>query len=144
MIQDDGPKASDALSGLLNAETIQLLAETVGALHHQIPITISELRGTLRSINNESIEANRKLAESNNKNSRSMFWLTVVLAIAAVIQALSAFAQWKVSENTIDVQRQGNATAYAEWQYNMMRNDRLETREVEWRRKDLEYKGISP
>jgi hypothetical protein len=67
-----------------------------------------------------------------------MFWLTVVLAVAAIVQALSAFAQWKVSENAIEVQRDANRIENSRWQYEIWRDDRLESRDVQWRQQDIQ------
>jgi hypothetical protein len=76
--------------------------------------------------------------ESTNRSTSHMFWLTVVLAVAAIVQALSAFAQWKVSENAIEVQRDANRIENSRWQYEIWRDDRLESRDVQWRQQDIQ------
>lgn len=97
-VENTDPRMADSSIGLLQAETSLLLSEVVELLQKQIPISISELRTTIGNATDRTIESDKKLAESNNRHSRAMFWLTIILAIAAIIQALSAYAQWKVSE----------------------------------------------
>ena len=112
-VENTDPRMADSYIGLLQVETSLLLSEVVELLQKQIPITISELRTTIGNAADKTIEADKKLAESNNRHSRAMFYLTIILAVAGIIQALSAYAQWKVSEKQ---------TAYFEVQ---SRSDRI-------------------
>lgn len=115
------------------------LTESVNSLRQQLALTVSSLEHSLIKLNDKSIESQVNLAESNNRHSQAMVLLTQIMAIAALVQALSSYAQWQVSEASVEVQRNANGIVQANIDYERMRDDRLEMREVDWRRYDIEH-----
>ncbi len=77
--------------GLLTAETNLALADSIEQLQRQISVTISELRKTISLENDKSIKTQQQLAESNDKHSRAMIFLTLVIAAATIVQAFGVF-----------------------------------------------------
>jgi hypothetical protein len=116
----------------------------MSAIHVKSAQEVKEMISDVKKTISDFTQVVKKYTDASNHSGRNMFWLTVVLAIAALIQALSAFAQWKVSEAAIEVQREGNGNVYAQWQYEISHNDFEDSRAVDWRRTDLEAQGRLP
>lgn len=138
-VQNSGYQYSAPPIGLLSAETTLALIDSIDTLQKQIPITISELRTTLREANERSINSQEALAKSNDRHSKAMVFLTQILAVAALVQALSSYAQWQVSEASVEIQRSANAISEAQRIYEISRDERIEMRDVDWRRFDIEH-----
>ena len=107
-VENADPTTSQNHVGLLNTEATLLLSEAVELLQEEIPQSVENIRKTIEDVTNKSIEANRKLAESNNRYSNVIIILTVVLSLAAILQAISEFAQWKVQREANLIQIEAN------------------------------------
>lgn len=103
-VENADPTTSQGHVGLLNTEATLLLSEAVELLQEEIPQSVEQIRKTIEDVTNKSIEANRRLAESNNRYSNVIIILTVVLSLAAILQAVSEFAQWKVQREANQIQ----------------------------------------
>ncbi len=82
--------------------------------------------------------------KSASTESKSMRYLTYALGIVALLQLFIAYGQYRLGEVQIDVSRDQRGLEDAIWQYDKMRNDRIEQRDIEWRKKDLEFQGRLP
>ncbi len=107
-MENADPTTSQNHVGLLNTEATLLLSEAVELLQEEIPQSVGQITKTLEDITVKSIAANQKLADSNNRYSNVIVILTVVLSIAALLQATSEFMQWKVQKQANDLQMQIN------------------------------------
>ena len=107
-VENADPTTSQNHVGLLNTEATLLLSEAVELLQEEIPQSVGQITKTLEDITVKSIAANQKLADSNNRYSNVIVILTVVLSIAALLQATSEFMQWKVQKQANDLQMQIN------------------------------------
>lgn len=74
----------------------------------------------------------------NRKQSKLAFGISICSIILATLALLFTYAQFQVSMNQIDYQHENNVQQRAIWEYEKMRNDRLEARDNEWRKQDLE------
>lgn len=83
-------------------------------------------------------------SRSANGEAKAMRYLTYALAVVAVLQLVIAYGQYNLGQIQLDVAKEQRLTDEAAWQYEMMRNDRIEQRDVEWRRQDLEAQGRLP
>lgn len=63
----------------------------IGGVGQQLNAKIVDLIASLEKQVDKIIKSNEKLAESNDKHSRAMFWLTVVLAFFAGAQVFVAW-----------------------------------------------------
>ncbi|OGE79274.1 MAG: hypothetical protein A2751_04765 [Candidatus Doudnabacteria bacterium RIFCSPHIGHO2_01_FULL_46_14] len=108
-VENADPRTSQGHVGLLNTEATLLLSEAVELLQEEIPQSVEQIGNTIEDATRKSIEANRKLAESNNRYSNVIIILTIVLSLAAILQAVSEFAQWKVQKeaNQIQIEERG-------------------------------------
>lgn len=86
----------------------------------------------------------KKYSTSADKESKSMRYLTILLGLVAILQLLIAYGQYKLGETQVDAAREQTGLESSVWEYEKMRNDRLEARDVEWRREDLEYQKKLP
>ena len=107
-VENADPTTSQNHVGLLNTEATLLLSEAVELLQEEIPQSVGQIQKTIEDVTNKSIEANRKLAESNNRYSNVIIILTIVLSMAAILQAISEFAQWKVQREANLIQIEAN------------------------------------
>jgi preprotein translocase subunit Sss1 len=73
------------LEALLSACEIEELSGAISDLKNQIPVTISELRGTISRNTERIIDSNKALSESNEEYSNSMNWLTLALVVVGII-----------------------------------------------------------
>lgn len=86
----------------------------------------------------------RENSDSANKESITMRNLTYALGIVALLQLFIAYGQYKLGEVQIDTSREQNGLQSAIWEYDKMRDERLEIRDVNWRREDLEFQKRLP
>lgn len=86
----------------------------------------------------------RIYSASADKESRVMRYLTYAVAAVAILQLLIAYGQYRLGEIQVETSRQQTGLEDAIWQYEQMRDDRLEIRDVQWRREDLESQGRLP
>src|SRR3989344_9471473 len=107
-VENADPTTSQNHVGLLNTEATLLLSEAVELLQEEIPQSVGQIQKTIEDVTNKSIEANRKRAESNNRYSNVIIILTIVLSMAAILQAISEFAQWKVQREANLIQIEAN------------------------------------
>ncbi|MFA5126963.1 MAG: hypothetical protein WC465_03125 [Patescibacteria group bacterium] len=73
----------------------------------------------------------------NNKQTKIAFRISLASIIIALFAMFFAYAQYQVALNQIEEQRNANSLTKSMWEYEKMRNDRLEAREIEWRREDI-------
>ncbi len=121
----------------ISIESINWDTDTRLAIGSFAPL-LKSLELSLRKSTDKIIDSNERLAVSNEKHSHAMKWLTAALVGVAVAQAFFTYAQYKVAGNAISEQAEANSIERSKWDYEMMRNDRLEARDVDWRRQDLE------
>lgn len=119
-------------------ETFEHLTKEIDGIrqdtnNRQIASLITEVRNFTTEV--------KKYTETTERSNRKTFRLTIFLVVAAAIQAFSAWSDWQIAENAIDIERDANSLEYARWQYEMTRNNRLESREIEWRKQDLQLEG---
>lgn len=80
-----------AAVGKLAADRSKELTDAIRLLHQQVPITISELRATIRQSADAMIASNERLSRSNEAYSKWIKWLTVGLVLVGVAQVIVAF-----------------------------------------------------
>ena len=85
-----------------------------------------------------------KYSTSASKESNEMRNLTYLLGIVALLQLGIAFGQYKLGEQQVSWAHSQASLQEAIWQYEMSRNNRIEARDIEWRREDLEAEGRLP
>ncbi len=83
-------------------------------------------------------------SKSSNLESKAMRYLTYALGMVAIFQLTIAYWQYRLGEVQIDVSMEQMGLEKAIWEYEMMREDRIEMRDVQWRREDLEFQGRLP
>ena len=88
---DLGPQ-SDRGIGIANALASLNVAESLQTLQLQMVETSAENRKAAEVQTDKLIASNQKLAVSNEKYSKRMFWLTVGLFFVGIVQALAALA----------------------------------------------------
>ncbi len=101
----------------------------------------------IANLTNEIKDLKTKLAAYSNSataESKTMRYLTYALGLVAVLQLFIAYGQYMLGEVQVEVSRDQRGLDNAIWQYEMTRDDRIEKRDTEWRRLDLEYQGRLP
>jgi len=86
-----GPAKENQLQaaiGKLSADRSKELTDAIRNLHHQIPITISELRETIRTNSDKMIASNERLSDSNESYAKWMKWLTIGLVLVGATQVI--------------------------------------------------------
>lgn len=86
----------------------------------------------------------KKYSKSSKAEEIQMRYLTFALGAVALLQLFIAYGQYRLGEVQTNFAHEQVATQNAVWEYEKMRNDRLETRDVNWRREDLEFEGRLP
>lgn len=81
---------------------------------------------------------------SADKQNKKMFQLTIALGMVAILQLVIAYWQFRIGEVQIDFAHEQTVIQNAQWEYQKMRDDRIEMRDVDWRREDLEAAGRLP
>jgi hypothetical protein len=83
-------------------------------------------------------------SKASVKENKSMRLLTVFMGVVAIFQLFIAYGQYKVGENQIEAARdQIRGQNYIQAIENL-RNDRLEERDIRWRKEDLQFQGRLP
>lgn len=98
-------------------------------------------------LSKEVVALKSSLAEYNQATkteSRRMRNLTIALGVVAILQLLIAYGQLRLGESQIDSSQAQVQLENSIWEYEKMRDNRLEERDVEWRREDLESQGRAP
>ena len=70
----------------------------------------------------------KKYSSAATNESKTMRYLAYALGIVAILQLLIAYGQYKLGEVQVDVSRDQTGLESATWEYEKMRNDRLEAR----------------
>lgn len=78
------------------------------------------------------------------EESKAMRYLTIALGAVAILQLFIAYGQFKLGEVQTETSQEQVQLQNAVWKYERMRNDRLEKRDVDWRREDLQFQGRLP
>jgi len=68
----------------------------------------------------------------------------IISLIAIIVSIISFYAAVQLGVNQIEQSREQVQLQKAIWNYERMRNDRLEARDILWRREDLEAQGRLP
>ena len=124
---------SNPASGTSNTEKITFVqVEEIFAID-KLTEEVTVLKDNLADYNQASIRENRSLR-----------YFTIALMVVAALQLLIAYGQYKLGEVQMDASRDQVQLQQAVWDYEKMRNDRLEMRDVQWRREDLESQGRLP
>jgi hypothetical protein len=79
-----------AALGVLETDSSRNLTAAVAVLHHQIPVSVSELRQALGDGVNKLISSNESLARSNEKYAKQMWRLTLGLLVVGIPAAAEA------------------------------------------------------
>lgn len=79
--------------------------------------------------------------KETQKNSKQAFWIAIS---SIIISIFTAYASIKLGENQIDQSREQVQLQNAIWIYEQSRNDRLESRDNQWRKEDLQFQGRLP
>lgn len=125
--------AKNPSSGIKNAENqVYATVQSVFVVNALIS-EVKKLKNDLQNYNSGSKETNRR-----------MLYLTISLGVVASFQLFIAYGQFRLGEVQIEAAREQAGTQNAIWSYEKMRNDRLEVRDNNWRREDLEYQGRLP
>jgi hypothetical protein len=77
-----------AAIGKISSDRSKELSSSIQNLHHQIPITVSELRETISRNTDKIITSNEKLAESNVSYIQWMKYLTLALVLVGILQTV--------------------------------------------------------
>jgi len=77
-----------AAVGKLTADRTKELAQSIQSLHHQIPLTVSELRETISRNADKMIASNERLSISNEYYAKWMKWLTGALVFVGFVQVV--------------------------------------------------------
>lgn len=101
---------------------------------------VRELRDTTKTL----IKDLAKYRDAIKQESRRMLLLTIVLGIVATLQIFIVYGQFRLNEAQVDASQDQVSLQNAIWKYEMNRNDRIEIRDVNWRREDLEFQGRLP
>jgi hypothetical protein len=115
-------------------------------------------KGTSAAVQIEEIFALKKLTEevqslkqnlanysvASENESKIMRYLTYVLGAVALFQLIIAYWQYRLADVQTDMSRDQTGLERAVWEYDKTRDDRLEARDVEWRRQDLQFQGRLP
>lgn len=87
---------------------------------------------------------NLGLNELNNRNSRKQsqiaFWISILSLFIAVMSIFYTWAQLKVGLNQIELERDSFQLQNAIWLNQKMRDERIENRDLQWRKEDIEGK----
>ncbi len=78
----------NAAIGKLSADRSKELSSSIQNFHHQIPITVSELRDTISRNTDKIITSNEKLAKSNVSYIQWMKYLTLALVLVGILQVV--------------------------------------------------------
>lgn len=135
----DNYRLGDGEIVLAFAEMIKVMGWTSSQLDTN-NIQIGNLTDELKLLSKDF----KSYGASADKESQRMYWLTIVLGIVAVLQLLIAYGQYRLGEVQIDTARDQTSLQNGIWAYEQMRNDRLEGRDVQWRREDLEFQKRLP
>ncbi|HEY4494344.1 MAG TPA: hypothetical protein VJB95_02880 [Candidatus Paceibacterota bacterium] len=104
--------------------------------HLQTSNLIDEIKSLRRDLQENSLSANRE--------SRAMRHLTYALGVVALLQLLIAYGQYRLGEVQIDASREQGGLQKGALLYEQLRDERLEVRDVQWRREDLEFQKRLP
>ena len=77
--------------GKLSADRSKELANAILTLQKQIPMSISELRGTISNNADKIIQSNERLSKSNESYAKWMKWLTFGLFAVCIAQVIVSF-----------------------------------------------------
>lgn len=83
-------------------------------------------------------------SKNAKKETHAMRYLTIALAVVAALQLFIVYGQFKLAETQIETSQDQATIQNAIWEYEKIRNDRLEERDVDWRREDLQFQGRLP
>lgn len=141
---------------------VKSISEKLGYPHNTIPkgypnkINNEKINETIEKIldhlkSNAGVESivlkdtafiNLGLNELNSRHSRKQskiaFYISMLSLVIAIFAVYITWGQLQVSSNQIQYQRENNNMQYIIWEYEKMVNERLEMRDVEWRKQDLE------
>lgn len=72
------------------------------------------------------------------KNAKQAFYFSIV---AIIISSFALYVTIQFGRNQIEVSQEQIQLQNAIWDYERMRNDRIEARDVQWRQEDLQSQG---
>jgi hypothetical protein len=81
---------------------------------------------------------NLKEAERSGKRAEKIAWVAIIISLVALYSAIM------LGQNQIEVSREQIQNQNAIWDYEQMRNDRIEARDIQWRKADLQFQDRLP
>ena len=78
----------NAAAALFTGEKSEELAKAIQLLSTQIPLSVAQLRGTIRESAEKSIKSNTELSASNEKYANRMTYLTGALVFVGIVQII--------------------------------------------------------
>lgn len=98
----------------------------------------SNLSESITSFKNQLIKSDKEIEKNTTKSSSAMNWLTTAIVFLTIAQVFVGYWQYKTIQNQSNLIHEQNSLTKGIWKEDMMRKDRAELREANWRREDIE------